>query len=512
MWRSGIIAGLLIVFGASSYGDDPLHVMTQSRVKLDDGTYQLQQSASDLDPKKTAIVICDMWDKHWCEGATRRVAEMAPRMNAVVEAARARGMLIIHAPSSTMGFYEGTPARERAKNAPHVDMPNDDSWKHLDHDVESDLPIDDSDGGCDCWPPCTNVNSSVWTRQIDTIRIDDADAISDNGQEVFNVLEQEGRDNVVVMGVHTNMCVLGRPFSIRANVKNGKNVLLMRDLTDTMYNSRMAPFVNHHRGTDLVVEHIEKYWAPTITIAALLQTAPQRFSDDERPHAVFVIHEKEYETHRTVPTFAEEELAQRFGWRCTYLMGDGLHRIPGLEVLADADLLFVSVRRQVLQAADLAHVRAYCESGKPVVGIRTASHAFASRDGKAPDGGEEWPEFDPEILGGNYHNHHGNELEATAWAIEDARRHPILEGVDAAAFVTGGSLYRTSPLAETATPLMMGRVEGHPPEPVAWTNTNVYGGRVFYTSLGHVDDFANANFRRMLVNGIVWALEGDAER
>jgi len=502
------VALIALLVTTMAQGAEPLRVMTQDRVKQDDGMFQLQQTASELDPAKSAIVICDMWDKHWCEGATRRVAEMAPRMNAVVEEARKRGVLIVHAPSSTTGFYEGTPARDRAKNAPHVDMPNEDSWKHLDRAVESDLPIDDSDGGCDCWPPCEDVNKNVWTRQIDTIRIDDSDAISDNGQEVFNVLEQHSRDNVIVMGVHTNMCVLGRPFSIRANVQNGKNVLLMRDLTDTMYNSRMAPFVNHHRGTDLVVEHIEKFWASTITSAAFLDSEPQRFADDPRLHAVFVIHEKEYETDRTVPEFAEAELAQRFGWRCTYLMGDELHHLPGLQALSDADLLFVSARRQVLPAEDLAHIRAYCESGKPVVGIRTASHAFSSRKGDTPDGAEEWPEFDAEIFGGNYHNHHGNALKATAQVIDSARNHPILDGVDTAEFDTGWSLYKVSPLADTATPLMMGRVKGHPEEPVAWTNLNKYGGRVFYTSLGHEDDFENENFRRMLVNGIVWAMDG----
>ncbi len=500
-----LLAAIPIIANAA----EPLHFMTQDRVKQPDGTFLLEQTAADLDPDKTAIVICDMWDKHWCEGATRRVAEMAPRMNDVVEAARKRGVLIIHAPSSTMEFYEGTPARERAKRAPHADMPNEDSWKHLDPGVEGKLPIDDSDGGCDCWPPCDDVNSGVWTRQIDTIRIDDADAISDNGQEVYNVLEANGRDNVIVMGVHTNMCVLGRPFSIRANVNNGKHVLLMRDLTDTMYNSRMAPFVNHHRGTDLVVAHIEKFWAPTLTSAAFVQGAPQRFNDDPRPHAVFIIHEKEYETARTLPEFAEAELAERFGWRCTYLMGDGLHNIPGLEVIDDADLLFVSVRRQALPAADLARIRAYCASGKPVVGIRTASHAFVLRGGESPEGSAQWPEFDGEILGGHYTGHHGNELKATARVIDAARDHPILDGVDTKPFVTGGSLYMTSPIAESAIPLMMGEVEGHPAETVAWTNTNVHGGRVFYTSLGHKDDFANPNFRRMLVNGIVWAMEDE---
>jgi type 1 glutamine amidotransferase len=247
---------------------------------------------------------------------------------------------------------------------------------------------------------------------------------------------------------------------------------------------------------------------PTITSSVFLAEAPQRFSDDERPHVVFVIHEQEYETATTVPAFAEKEIAERFGWRCTYLVGDREHHIPGLEAVDDADLLFISVRRQILPAEDLAHIRMYCEAGKPVVGIRTASHAFAWRTKELPSDGEDWPEFDADILGGNYHNHHGNALKATVWTIEDARDHPILDGVDSEPFEAGWSLYMTSPLAETTTPLMMGKVEGHPPEPVAWTNINKYGGRVFYTSLGHKDDFKNENFRRLLVNGMVWALEG----
>ena len=94
--------------------------------------------------------------------------------------------------------------------------------------------------------------------------------------------EEIGLDNVIVMGVHANMCVLGRPFSIRQMVAQGKNVLLMRDMTDTMYNSEMRPFVNHFRGTDLVVEHVEKYWCPTVLSTDLVGGKPFRFADDKR--------------------------------------------------------------------------------------------------------------------------------------------------------------------------------------------------------------------------------------
>src|SRR5439155_10075539 len=132
----------------------------------------------------------------------------------------------------------------------------------LDPAKEGALPIDDSDNGCVEGPPPKDAR--VWTHEIDTLQIKDGDAITDSA-EGFYLMKQRGIENVIVMGVHTNMCVLGRPFSIRQMVYQGQNVVLMRDMTDTMYNSRMAPFVNHCTGTDLVVEHIEKNWCPTIT-------------------------------------------------------------------------------------------------------------------------------------------------------------------------------------------------------------------------------------------------------
>ena len=95
--------------------------------------------------------------------------------------------------------------------------------------------------------------------------------ISDSGQEIYNCFEAEGIKNVVLCGVHTNMCVLGRTFGIRGQVKLGKNVLLARDLTDAMYNPEMEPNVTHWEGTDLVVQHIEKYWAPSVESSDLVE-------------------------------------------------------------------------------------------------------------------------------------------------------------------------------------------------------------------------------------------------
>jgi nicotinamidase-related amidase len=209
-------------------------------------------------------------------------------MNEVIKQARAKGVFIIHAPSSVTKFYDDTPQRARARSAPFAKTPVPlttaerwgTTWCWPDPKREKDMPIDDSDMGCDCKDKCTI--REAWTRQIATIDIASEDAITDNGQETWNLLTERGIDNVILMGVHLNMCVLGRPFAIRQQVQLGKNVVLCRDLTDTMYNPDKPPKVSHFAGTDLVIEHVEKYWCPTITSKDITGRAPFRFKDDKR--------------------------------------------------------------------------------------------------------------------------------------------------------------------------------------------------------------------------------------
>jgi len=205
--------------------------------------------------QKTAIIVCDMWDRHWCAGASRRVDEMAPVMNGVLSAARKRGILIVHAPSDTMDHYCDYPQRKRATQAVQVLL------KTLkQRPAEPELPIDDSDQGCEeggevYW---------AWSCQHPAIEISEEDLISDDGQEIYNVLAAQGIENVAIMGVHTNMCVLGRSFGLRRMVERGMNTVLVRDLTDSMYNPARYPYVSHEEGTALVVEHIETHVCPSI--------------------------------------------------------------------------------------------------------------------------------------------------------------------------------------------------------------------------------------------------------
>ena len=513
---SWLVAGLLLSnFAAgieAAVSQDKLILTARSRAETSEAAGELMvlYNKLELEPSQTAIIICDMWHRHWCRGATRRVAELAPRMNKVIAIARDKGVLIIHAPSGTVEHYADHPARKRAQQAPKAaNLPKDiGKWcKWIDEEEKTGYPIDQSDGGCDCEPKCKK--GSPWRKQIDTLRIRDKDAISDSGVEIWNLLEHRGIDNVILMGVHTNMCVLGRPFGLRNMARYGKNVVLMRDLTDTMYNSRMHPFVSHFAGTDLIIEHIEKLVCPTITSTAFTGRPQFRFKNDKRPHIVFISAEGEYKAAQTLPKFASE-LEIKYGLSCEVLQGstdrrdEGRHTIPGMAALTNADLAVVFVRRRALPPEQMKYFRDYMNSGRPLLGLRTASHAFDAR-GEGPDGYLEWPKFDPEVLGGNYHGHHGRGPKCTVTVAARASNHPILAGVQMP-FISNGSLYEVCPLTKSTKRLLIGTIPDKEPEPVAWTN--IYKkSRIFYTSLGHPDDFENPQFRRLLVNAVFWAMD-----
>jgi nicotinamidase-related amidase/type 1 glutamine amidotransferase len=464
------------------------------------GRFEVQEKRLLWDPKRTALIICDMWDNHWCQGATDRVRQVAVRLNRVVKHARRQGILVIHAPSDCMEFYKDTPQRRLAQLAPPAkNAPKDiDAWCRLLPD-EPRLPVDDSDGGCDDHPRCVTPNpwKQPWKCQIDSIQVSKCDAVSASGKEIWNLLTQRGIENVMLAGVHTNMCILGRPFGLRQLAKNGKNVVLLRDLTDCLYNSRKPPFVSHSRGTELVVEHIEKHICPTIQSGELL-------GDLRRPHVVFLIGEDEYHTEETLPEFARSELLAR-GFDCTFVHADTKDpdRFPGLETLYEADLLVLSVRRRIPPTSQLNQIRDYLARGKPLVAIRTASHAFDRKNGTG------WVSFDTEVLGAKYLGHYSSKppVSTNVRVRPEAAKHSIIAGLPAAPFPVTSHLYKCRNLADSVTVLLYGQAEGQSErEPVAWTNT-YKGGRVFYTSLGNPADFRLPAMRRLLLNAVHWALE-----
>ena len=260
-WRHPAILAL-IVSGTAFAAD--LHLPLRSRVEAFKGsaTWDEVRLQRDFRIPQTAILICDMWDKHWCSGASRRVEILARRMAPVIEEARARGIQIIHAPSETMEFYKDWPQRQRILRIARIEPPAPLGLS------DPPLPIDDADGGCDT---AGDRFYTAWKRENAAIPMGDADVISDDGPQIYSFLRERGIRNLLVMGVHVNMCVLNRSFAIKKMTNWGIRCVLVRDLTDSMYNPKDRPYVSHDQGTELVIEHIEKYWCPSTSSGELRQ-------------------------------------------------------------------------------------------------------------------------------------------------------------------------------------------------------------------------------------------------
>lgn len=221
------------------------------------------ERTADWEAAETAVIVCDMWDDIYCRAAARRIGVMVPRMNAVLSAARDHGVLVVHAPSGTMDVYADTPQRLRIQRAEPVEPPEPiRPWCDLDPAREPPLPLETKTSPCD--DPVTGAMVRKFSRQHPGLDVGGYDGVSDDGREIFSYFRRQGIKNVAIMGVHTNMCVLGRSFGVRQLVRLGFNVALVRDLTDAMYDPRQPPFVSHARGTELTVEHVERYWCPSV--------------------------------------------------------------------------------------------------------------------------------------------------------------------------------------------------------------------------------------------------------
>ena len=461
-----------------------------------------------LDPAKAAVVIIDMWDRHWCKTYTARVANLVPRMNQTLDAARKLGIQVVHAPSDVLGPYQGSPQRKAMMAIPAQPEPKT---------VPFNPP--GPPGGrdcCECGPDRPCKSGAVWTRQHPDLKIADGDLIADcnNGRELLSLCQSRGITTLVYMGVASNMCVIGRSCGMFNMRRHGLQVLFVCDLVEAITANGCDPATKQRdpnftpaRGSSIVQRYLEQQVAPSIESRQLIVAAGlDPHAQDKRPHVVFVVSEPEYDSKTTLPAFAEEHLAK--GFRCTFVHAnpnDG-NDLPGLAALYDADLLVLSVRRRALPVVQMDHLERYIRAGKPLVALRVSCVPFAA--GKAPSGHVVWERFDREVLGCNYQGYDAESRRTgcDVWVAPEAADHPILRVSPSPKFHSRSWLYKMRPLAEAAKPLMMGRWrDDKTAEPVAWTH--VYnGGRVFYTSLGHPEDFAVPAFSQLLKNAIHWAL------
>jgi len=248
-----------------------LHFPTRHRqARGDHDTVTERFTRACLTPERTAIVACDLWNAHWCRSANSRMQELAPRVDHFLSSARNQGMLILHSPSGTLEQYNDHPARQKvlalANPSP---MPARDTWYERNPEREPPLPIDASDGGCPCTPACTP--RKVFTRQSEAVVIDSTDMISTNELEIQAIFDRLAIERVLILGVHLNMCMLGRSFGIRRWVELGRDILLVRDLTDVIYNPKSYPHVTLDRALSLTIAHVEACLCPSVSSTDILR-------------------------------------------------------------------------------------------------------------------------------------------------------------------------------------------------------------------------------------------------
>jgi type 1 glutamine amidotransferase len=220
-----------------------------------------------------------------------------------------------------------------------------------------------------------------------------------------------------------------------------------------------------------------------------------------------------YEAPLSMRDIAEKEL-KPLGHRVTIIEGDKPepHHFAGLvEALKDADLLVLFSRRRFPPKDQMAAIRAHLDAGKPLLGIRTANHAFIPKPNEVVEPGlVPWPEFTEEVLGAPNTGYETKGLPYSVRIAPGAENSPLLADVKPANILGQQSLYKVLPLAADATPILIGtaKTDTSPPQPVAWTRS--YGpnkARIFYTSLGTPEDMQIADMKRLLVNAVKWTLE-----
>ncbi|MHC4823853.1 MAG: ThuA domain-containing protein, partial [Planctomycetota bacterium] len=239
-------------------------------------------------------------------------------------------------------------------------------------------------------------------------------------------------------------------------------------------------------------------------------------AQEDPPHVVFITGDEEYRSEESMPMLATI-LEHQYGFRCTvlyaqdehgYIAPNRLDNIPGLEVLADADLLVQFTRFRALPAEQLQHILDYAQSGRPMVGFRTSTHAFLYPEGSPF---REWNDgFGRDFFGQKWITHHGHQSTTGVTLREDQAEHPILRGVDT--FFASSWLYHVEgggdALPDDATVLATGtalgshyldkREDRYPLlQPVAWTRLREGKQRIFFTTLGHPEDFTWGSMRKL---------------
>ena len=472
--------------------------MNQFHLKLRERTeseflpvcFSVRQSDQTWNPVETALIVCDMWDVHYCLNATRRIMEMAPRVNEVLELARNQGAVIIHAPSNCTQNYLDHPSRIRALEAPEAtNLPDGlNRWSlSIPAEKKGQFPLDREQDGCDDDPvehqrwkqqleQAGRRSHAPWVCQCVQIRIDpERDYLSETGDQIWNILELERVQNLIYLGVHVNACVLARSFGLRQMVWNGKQVTLMRDLTDSWYDPAKPPFLNHFTATDLVVEHIEKYVCPTITSDQLLGGNSFRFEQDQRPEVAIIWGNQQACSSEQVQMLSQLELLKDFSATSYFPEKESEEGFPGLEQ-SEADLI-VMVGCRHFARAEFQRIQQLAEEGKSflILGVSLLEDQLEVTDaGRATATRPNWFQT---IMGVSCFERLEHSVPARVVAVPGRENHPQLSEVDMEAISETVSVSCRLSLSPAATSLLIGREREGSESPLLWVMSRQNGGR-----------------------------------
>ncbi|HTI70503.1 MAG TPA: NPCBM/NEW2 domain-containing protein [Candidatus Limnocylindria bacterium] len=221
----------------------------------DPATGQIQLQSEKVDARRVGVIAVDVWNYHWCKTATMRVDAIVPRMNRALEAARDLGMTVMLCPSDVVDNYVGYPQREAIFALPKVTVP-----KVIDVTCP---PVPDA-GGCACGRERCGGNYG-WDGMHPGLHVGAADLMPDTQAEVYAVCQQKGLTHLIYVGFHTQVCLLGKPMGLKAMKSAGLKCMLARDMTDAHPGYDPAKNFTPDLNTEQVVEHFEKYLAPTIS-------------------------------------------------------------------------------------------------------------------------------------------------------------------------------------------------------------------------------------------------------
>lgn len=438
---------------------------------------------------EVAIIICDMWDSHHSVTAVRRVNEFAPRLNQVINSLRNKGVTVIHSPSDCMPIYKNHAARRRALSVPLVtDLPESIvSWCHrIPEEENSSYPIDQSDGGEDedefenqQWAEKLKSEGrnpgTPWLRQTPTLEIKGEDYIASEGDVVWSILKNNKIKHVILSGVHTNMCVLGRPFGLRQMIRCGMDTVLMRDATDVMYNPRRWPYVSHFTGLDLVIRHIEENVCSTITTNQIIGGDSFRFACDKRPHIAIVTAAQKMKEWKTFSLrFFDSD------FRVSYVDS---RAGKGSSDIKDADCLLLS--DSIIDGNLNELIGSYIESAKPIIGagdftFKTMNEVFGVKNSLQKNTINKKP-------------------------ISSNLVHPLVYGYEKTTWLIDGDLHNLTE-ASGVLPISYGQEKNDSRKTmVSWAYVRPDGGKSCATTLDLLKYKDEAFFQRFLFNAVRWA-------